>query len=112
MAECREDPRPGHTLRVRTAERLRGAVGDPEATADAIRRFIEECWVIEPSPMAIWDYFAISSPTVPRMAQLGPAAEQEVEARFATLMDRFVAMLQRDQVYEPPFPAGWAERDD
>lgn len=99
-------------LRRETAELVRAAAGDEAAVADAVRLFIEESWELVQSPSAMWDYFAISSPTVPRMAGLAPEAADGVVKVFETLMNRFVAMLGRDEVYERPFPAGWAERDD
>jgi hypothetical protein len=57
-----------HKLVDDTVSRLQAAEGDSDRIESAIRRFIERGDKLGMSPMILWDYFSISSPSIPERA--------------------------------------------
>src|SRR5262245_51766257 len=55
-------------MRRETAERLQAAHGERPAIIAAIERFLDFGDAGEYSPAELWDYFCISSPTIPALA--------------------------------------------
>jgi hypothetical protein len=68
-----------HRLIGDTITRLQNAEGDREKIESAIRRYLNQGYKHVMSPMILWDYFAISSPSIPeRAGYCGYEAEQMV----------------------------------
>ena len=62
-----------------TVTRLRNADGDREKIESAIRRYLNQGYKCVLSPMVLWDYFAISYPSIPvRAGYCGYEADQMV----------------------------------
>lgn len=62
-----------------TVSRLRSADGDREKIETAIRRFINQGYRNIKSPLTLYDYFSISSPSLPEKAgYCGYEAEQMI----------------------------------
>ena len=73
-----------------TITRLEAADGDREKVELAIRRYIERGNEYILSPMVLWDYFAISSPSMPeRAGYSGLECEQMVEVFARLSKERF-----------------------
>ena len=63
-----------------TVARLRAANGDREKVEAAIRRFLDQGDRCGMSPAVLWDYFAVSSPSIPEKAgYCGYECEKMVE---------------------------------
>lgn len=72
-------------LRTATAERLRLACGDRGAIVAAIEQFLDEGMPIVYSPSALWDYFATSSPSVPKLAGYDATGIDRITRIFSTV---------------------------
>jgi hypothetical protein len=81
-----------HRLVANMVTRLRNAQGDREKVESAIRRFLNQGTKHGMSPMVLWDYFAISSPSIPeRAGYCGYEAEQMVTIFDRLSKERFQA---------------------
>jgi hypothetical protein len=79
-----QDPVAMEAMRRETAERLRAAEGGRPAIIAAIERFLDFGDAGEYSPAELWDYFCISSPTIPAMAGYDAVAEDRIIRIFST----------------------------
>lgn len=69
-----------------TISRLRAAAGDQEGIESALRRYIDQGDRMKMSPMELWDYFAISSPSIPEKAGYCGYDVERMNALFERLM--------------------------
>jgi hypothetical protein len=83
---------PMNALRRATAERLRAATGPRDAIVAAIEQFLDEAESIVDegklrvySPSALWDHFAISSPSIPEMAGYDTQGRDRIVRIFSTV---------------------------
>jgi hypothetical protein len=93
-------------IRRETAERLCVACGDRSATIAAIERFLDFGDAGEYSPAELWDYFCISSPTVPSLAGYDAMEEDRIIRIFSTCTH---ARYGGGQPLPPGWP--WLEKD-
>ena len=64
-----QDPAAMKAMRLATADRIRAAAGTRAVIMSAIEAFLDFGNAGEYSPAELWDYFSISSPTVPELAR-------------------------------------------
>ena len=74
-----------HLLVDETVSLLRVTRGDALKTEQAIRQFLERGVSDLQSPYVLWDYFAISSPSMPRRAGYNEHEEAQAIELFARL---------------------------
>jgi hypothetical protein len=65
--------------------RLQAADGDREAIEDAVSRYIERGERLGASPLDLWDFFAVSSPTIPERAGYDGRDSEQIIAVFERL---------------------------
>ncbi len=87
-------------MRLATADLIRAAGGGRDGIVSAIETYLDFGDAGEYSPSELWDYFSISSPTVPELAGCDAAAEDRVVRIFST---RTHARYGDGQ----PLPADW-----
>jgi hypothetical protein len=101
-----QDPEAMAAMRRETAERLRAAHGERSAIIAAIERFLDFGDAGEYSPAELWDYFCISSPTVPMLAGYDAMEEDRITRIFSTCTH---ARYGGGEPYPPDWP--WFEKD-
>lgn len=75
-----------HLLVDETVSLLQAARGDAFKTEQAIRQYLERGSSDLQSPYVLWDYFAISSPSMPRRAGYDDYEEYQAIELFARLL--------------------------
>jgi hypothetical protein len=74
-----------HRLVGNTVTRLGAAEGDRDKIEIIIRRYLNQGYKYVMSPMVLWDYFAISSPSIPERAGYSGYEAQQMIAIFDRL---------------------------
>lgn len=73
-----------------SVERLRDAIGDDAKIAEAVGYYISQGSSDIRSPSVLWDYFSISSPSMPEQAGYDEAQESRAIGIFEAIMkERF-----------------------
>lgn len=101
-----QDPEAMAAMRRQTAQQLRGANGDRSAIIATIESFLNFGDAGEYSPAELWDYFCISSPTIPALAGCDARAEDRIIRIFSTCTH---ARYGGGQPLPPDWP--WFEKD-
>jgi hypothetical protein len=101
-----QDPKAMKAMRRETAERLRAARGERSAIIAAIEEFLDFGDAGEYSPAVLWDYFCISSPTIPALAGYDAVGEDRIIRIFSTCTH---ARYGGGEPLPPDWP--WFEKD-
>ncbi len=84
MSEASEEQQIDNLLIDSVAD-LKAAAGNERALLGAIKRYCKRGEAIQLSPMELWDYFAISSPSLPEQAGYSGNMLENMEQMFSNV---------------------------